>query len=297
MIRKLFTVPEHRKLLICGVCWVHHQGRHAHIQTWHCRWHVCHQNPGHVLSDLPHLKLAPLIECELGLVRRGEPLSLSRLQPKSTTVMVLNAKLGRYEGLLDASARFISSSLSWATHPMSNERAAHEPLVIGSPTGCCTLAIFCASFAKAGNMQAAWQHCNTHGSQAQVLQGGRPGQHMLPNMPRTRSCDVEDCNLCLRGADGEAKGLANWQRLCICILCRTCMQLNALRISSKDTICLKYVLPNCRNPEQYHHILGTSTRFTADNSNRDPVDELSACCMKYNTGISTWRHTIMSHAR
>ena len=44
--------------------------------------------------------------------------------------------------------------------------------------------------------------------EAQVLEGGRLGQHMLPNMPRARSDAVEDHNFCLGGADGEVKGLA-----------------------------------------------------------------------------------------
>ena len=44
--------------------------------------------------------------------------------------------------------------------------------------------------------------------EAQVLEGGRLGQHMLPNMPRARSDAVEDHIFCLGGADGEAKGLA-----------------------------------------------------------------------------------------
>ena len=44
--------------------------------------------------------------------------------------------------------------------------------------------------------------------EAQVLEGGRPGQHMLPNMPCAGSHAVEDHNLRLGGADGEAKGLA-----------------------------------------------------------------------------------------
>ena len=42
--------------------------------------------------------------------------------------------------------------------------------------------------------------------EAQVLEGGRLGQHMLPNMPRARSHAVEDHNLRPGGADGEAKG-------------------------------------------------------------------------------------------
>ena len=36
--------------------------------------------------------------------------------------------------------------------------------------------------------------------EAQVLEGGRLGQHMLPNMPRARSRAVEDHNLRLGGA-------------------------------------------------------------------------------------------------
>ena len=44
--------------------------------------------------------------------------------------------------------------------------------------------------------------------EAQILEGGRPGQHMLPNMPCARSRAIEDHNLRLGGADGEAKGLA-----------------------------------------------------------------------------------------
>ena len=37
--------------------------------------------------------------------------------------------------------------------------------------------------------------------EAQVLEGGRLGQHMLPNMPCARSDAVEDHNFCLGGAD------------------------------------------------------------------------------------------------
>lgn len=44
--------------------------------------------------------------------------------------------------------------------------------------------------------------------EAQILEGGRLGQHMLPNMPCARSRAIEDHNLRLGGADGEAKGLA-----------------------------------------------------------------------------------------
>ena len=44
--------------------------------------------------------------------------------------------------------------------------------------------------------------------EAQILEGGRLGQHMLPNMPCARSRAIEDLNLRLGGADGEAKGLA-----------------------------------------------------------------------------------------
>ena len=43
--------------------------------------------------------------------------------------------------------------------------------------------------------------------EAQVLEGGRLGQHMLPNMPRAGSDAVEDPIFCLGGAGGEAKGL------------------------------------------------------------------------------------------
>ena len=42
---------------------------------------------------------------------------------------------------------------------------------------------------------------------AQVLEGGRLGQHMLPNMPIARSCAIKDDKICLAGADGEAKGM------------------------------------------------------------------------------------------
>ena len=42
---------------------------------------------------------------------------------------------------------------------------------------------------------------------AQVFEGGRLGQHMLLNMPCARSCAIEDNDLCLGGAVGEAKGL------------------------------------------------------------------------------------------
>ena len=38
---------------------------------------------------------------------------------------------------------------------------------------------------------------------AQLPDGRRLGQHMLPNMPRARSFAVEDHNLGLGGADGE----------------------------------------------------------------------------------------------
>ena len=44
--------------------------------------------------------------------------------------------------------------------------------------------------------------------EAQILEGGRLGQHMLPNIPCARSRAIEDHNLCLGGADAEAKGLA-----------------------------------------------------------------------------------------
>ena len=56
----------------------------------------------------------------------------------------------------------------------------------------------------------------------QLLEGGRMG-HMLPKMPRARSCAVEDHNLCFRVADAEAKGLAEavWDRSCsFCISSR-----------------------------------------------------------------------------
>lgn len=48
--------------------------------------------------------------------------------------------------------------------------------------------------------------------EAQVFEGGRLGQHMTPNMPRARHRAVEDHNLCLGTADGEAQSL---QLLCM----------------------------------------------------------------------------------
>ena len=48
--------------------------------------------------------------------------------------------------------------------------------------------------------------------EAQVFEGGRLGQHMIPNMPRARRHAVEDHNPCLGTADGEAQSL---QLLCM----------------------------------------------------------------------------------
>ena len=87
--------------------------------------------------------------------------------------------------------------------PHHGERlAAHACLVFGTQTGCCTLAML-------SHLCKSWQHAaGLMQDKAQVLQAGRLWQQMLPNTPRARSCAVEDQNLCLVGADGEAEGLA-----------------------------------------------------------------------------------------
>ena len=43
---------------------------------------------------------------------------------------------------------------------------------------------------------------------AQVLEGCRPRENMLPNMPRVRAAAIEDSNLCLGRADGEPQAQA-----------------------------------------------------------------------------------------
>ena len=103
------------------------------------------------------------------------------------------------------------------SHPYENvglTTASNRPLIMGNDLlhmSALCLALkrtaarlpFCASFAEAGKMLPdSWK------TRSRYLEGGRMGQHMLPNMPCARSRAIEDHNLRLGGADGEAKGLA-----------------------------------------------------------------------------------------
>ena len=78
----------------------------------------------------------------------------------------------------------------------------HQSLVLGRQAGCRPFAIL----QQPG--QSLCHAARLMKDNAQVLEGCRPRDDMLPNMPRVRAAAIEDNNFCLRRTDGERQAQA-----------------------------------------------------------------------------------------